>query len=89
MVGSEIAAFMDDPPIKAKMEELEKDYDNFLNDSGIKILAPPICEIPAQVRELLSAPHHAAEFSTRCTRCSSVLTGGSRTRCSFRCRSKR
>jgi len=48
MVGSEIAAFMDDPPIKAKMEELEKDYDNFLNDSGIKILAPPICEIPAQ-----------------------------------------
>ena len=33
---------MSDPAIQANLEQLKLDYDNWLNDSGIIIIAPPI-----------------------------------------------
>ena len=39
-----MAAFLDDPVIKENMRQLGKDYDQFLNDSDIIIIEPPICE---------------------------------------------
>jgi predicted PurR-regulated permease PerM len=44
LVGGEMAAFLEDPVIKANMEQLGRDYDQFLNDSDIIIIEPPICE---------------------------------------------
>jgi predicted PurR-regulated permease PerM len=44
LVGGEMATFLDDPIIKANMVQLGEDYDQFLNDSDIIIIAPPICE---------------------------------------------
>ena len=44
LVGGEMAAFLDDPVIKERMVQLGKDYDQFLNDSDIIIIEPPICE---------------------------------------------
>jgi hypothetical protein len=35
---------MDDPKIQANLDQLQVDYDNWLNDSGILLILPPICE---------------------------------------------
>ena len=44
MVVTEIFEFLDDPLIADNLVQLEADYDNWLNDSGITILSAPICE---------------------------------------------
>jgi len=55
MVVSELATFMDDPEIKANLVQLEQDWDDFLNESGIVILGNPICEKPVE------CPYYATE----------------------------
>ena len=40
LVGSEMAAFLDDPVIQENMKQLGRDYDQFLNDSDISLQQP-------------------------------------------------
>ena len=47
MVASELGAFLDDPLIQTKLKDLQIDLDTMLNESGIVILEPPICEFEA------------------------------------------
>jgi len=51
LVASEMSAFMADPLIKANLEQLKQDYQDFLNDSNIIIIDPPICEDDALCKE--------------------------------------
>eukprot|EP01052_Picozoa_sp_SAG31_P054913 SAG31_NODE_14874_length_782_cov_2.144949_1_plen_113_part_10 len=44
LVYSEMTAFLDDDKIKENMAQLQADYDQWLNDSGIVIIEPPTCE---------------------------------------------
>lgn len=44
LVASEMAAFLDDPQIQANLDQLGEDFDSWLNDSGIIIIPPPVCE---------------------------------------------
>lgn len=44
LVASEMATFLDDPQIQDNMEQLEEDWDKWLNDSGVVLIPPPICE---------------------------------------------
>jgi len=44
LVAAEMGAFLDDPEIQENMEQLKNDFDQMLNDSGIIVLSPPICE---------------------------------------------
>jgi predicted PurR-regulated permease PerM len=41
MLGSEMSKFLSDPSVEAEMEQLEQDWDNFLNESGIIIIPDP------------------------------------------------
>ena len=47
MVANELGAFLDDPLIQTKLKDLQIDLDTMLNESGIVILEPPICEFEA------------------------------------------
>ena len=44
LVASEMSAFLDDPVIQDNLVQLEKDWDQLLNDSGVLLIVPPICE---------------------------------------------
>lgn len=44
LVGSELSAFLDDPQIQDNLEQLRTDFDIWLNDSGLVILEPPVCQ---------------------------------------------
>ena len=59
LVGGEMAAFLDDPVIKDNMVQPGKDYDQFLNDSDIIIIAPPICEWTCEWPEECDCPTHS------------------------------
>jgi len=44
LVASEMAAFLDDDVIQDNLEQLQEDFDSWLNESGIIIIPPPVCE---------------------------------------------
>ena len=48
LVATELAVFMDDPIIQDNLKQLQIDFDIMLNESGMTILEPPICEIKAE-----------------------------------------
>ena len=48
LVAVELSVFLDDPIIKDNLKQLTIDFDVMLNESGMTILEPPICEIKAE-----------------------------------------
>jgi len=48
LVATELGVFLEDPIIQDNLKQLTIDFDVMLNDSGLTILEPPICEIKAE-----------------------------------------
>lgn len=44
LVIGELTEFLDDPEIQDNLDQLKIDFDTYLNDSGLVILEPPICQ---------------------------------------------
>ena len=44
IVGTEMTAFLDDPIIQDNLDQLQQDYDDWLNNSGVLLISAPICE---------------------------------------------
>jgi hypothetical protein len=48
LVATELGVFLDDPVIQDNLKQLQIDFDVMLNESGLTILEPPICEIKSE-----------------------------------------
>ena len=58
-LATDMATFLNDPKIISNMDEVQDSFDQWLNDSDIIIIEPPICENTCEWPEVCDCPTHA------------------------------